>query len=370
MGVRANYVLIEGGAIDIYYSHWGAMHVPAIVIDGLDATRASIRDEGPTTESLMDDIWAEGGILLDVDRRALLFFGGENIMFSPPWQRIFLRMMRRVWPGWSIAWAGRGIVDIASYPGVADFLRINPSSLIRRNEPVTDQPFAEAKIRNPHENPWVYTVITAKWDDGRVGDYTFDSALDGYLLFGPSLLDILHEREPDALPYEESSGKIVYYDAPDQALREGAYINTRARAMWIMHDKPLYSAKLERIERMWAGWSMREHFEGLGRQVALSGRDPSLVAAPYDQVEAEIIGDLMHNHYDDDDSDSRLLARELADRLAEQSEPDYATRAVVHNEIAHPTPSPPRLPAAERRAYLTHLLQQALRDDTGDRDNE
>lgn len=261
---------------------------------------------------------------------------------------------------------GTGIVDIASYPGVAEFLRISPPSLIKRNEPITEQPYTEAKIRNPHENPWICTVITVTWEDGRVGDYTFDDVLDGYLLFGANLLDILREREPDALPCEENSGEIMYYDAPDQAPREGVYIDTGARAMWVWHYRPLYSAKREHIEQLWPGWSVHEHFEGLGRQVALSGRNPALVAAPYHQVEAEIVGDLMSGRGDHDDSHVRALAQELADRLAKQSPLDSATRAFILNEIAHPTPSPPAPPAAERRAYLTALLQQALWDDAGE----
>ncbi len=252
MGARADYVLIEDGAIDIYYDKWGAQGVPAVVIDGSEATIASIRELAPT-ESLMDDIWAEGGILLDMDRRELLFFGGDSIRFSPPWQRILLHMMRRVWQGWSVAWAGRGIVDIASYPGVAEFLRIDPSSLIKRNERVIDQPYAEAKLRNPHENPWVYTVLTVKWEDGRVGDYTFKSMLDGYLLFGPRLLDVLRERKPDTLPCEESSGKYTEPDAP----REGTFINTETRAMWVWHHAPLYFREAG-THRAGVAWLERE----------------------------------------------------------------------------------------------------------------
>lgn len=306
----------------------------------------------------MNDIWAEGGILLDIDGRALLFFGGENIRFSPPWQRIFLRMVRRVWPGWSVAWAGRGIVGIAEYPGVAKFLRIDPSTLIKSNERVTDQPFAEAKIRNPRENPWVSTVITVTWEDRRVCDYTFDSALDGYLLFGPCLLDVLRERETDDLPREESDD--------DSLPREGAYINTVSRAMWVWHYNPVYSAKLERIEQIWPDWSVNEHSEGLGRQVALSGRSPALVAAPYHQIEAEIVGDLMHGHNDDEDAKTLALAQDLA----RQPWLDSAARAFILNEIANPKPLPPRPPAAARRAYLNALLRQALQEDVGDRATE
>lgn len=72
MGARANYVLIEGGAISIYYSHWGAQSVPAVVIDGPEATIAYIRELGPDA-GLMDDIWAEGGIPLDRSERVMPF---------------------------------------------------------------------------------------------------------------------------------------------------------------------------------------------------------------------------------------------------------------------------------------------------------
>ena len=324
MGARANYVIIEDGAITVYSDKWGAMDIPAVVIDGPDATRAYIRayiQELSPTETLMNDIWAEGGILLDMDRRALLFFGGENTLFSPNLQRILLHMMRPIWQGWSIAWAGRGIVDIAAYPGVADFLRIDPASLIQRKERVIEQAYDVAKIRNPHVNPWAYTVITVKWEDGQVADYTFDSALDGYLLFGPNLLEILRERDPDALPHED--------DDDDDLPREGAYINAATRVMRVWRYRPLYSAKLDQIGQVWPGWGIEEHFAGLGYQVALSGRSPALVAAPYDSVVITLLADMM-----------------------------------VDYDGSYPSQS---VQAEERRARLTVLLQDAVkRDQDGD----
>ncbi len=318
MGARANYVIIEDGKIAIYYAHWGAMSIPAVVMNGPTATSVYIRDMG-STDRLMNDMWAEGGILLDADRRALLFFGGENTMFSPPLQRLLLRVMRREWQGWSVAWAGRGIVDFGTYPGVADSLGINPSTLIMRKERIIEYPYAEATIRDPHENPWVYTVITVTWEDGRVGDYTFDKTLDGYLLFGPHLLDILRERVSDTLPCEEDENG----DAP----RDGALINTTAQSIWIWRSSPLYSAPLERIEHVWPGWTADEHFEGLGRQVALSGRNPAIVAFSYDQVAKQLLSDLTR-----DFEDSNQL-----------------------------------LPAVEqRRDELIRLLQEAIREETLD----
>jgi len=42
MGARANYVLIEGATIELYYDHWGSTSVPTVVIDGPEATIAYI----------------------------------------------------------------------------------------------------------------------------------------------------------------------------------------------------------------------------------------------------------------------------------------------------------------------------------------
>ena len=39
----------------------------------------------------LDDIWAEGGAVLDRDRSALLFFGGEDVRYDVPLRRLYLK---------------------------------------------------------------------------------------------------------------------------------------------------------------------------------------------------------------------------------------------------------------------------------------
>lgn len=72
MGHRANYVLIADGQPTIYFSRWGALRIPAVVLSGPEATLAYVRQLTPD-DSLLDDTWAEGGMLLDLDAHRLLF---------------------------------------------------------------------------------------------------------------------------------------------------------------------------------------------------------------------------------------------------------------------------------------------------------
>jgi hypothetical protein len=132
MGSRASYVLIEHGAVAVDYSHWGAQSVPSMVIGGPAETSAYIRVL-QREHALQDSTSAEGGILLDTDTHTLIFWGGEDINSRPYLRPLFLPLVRRIWEGWSVLWATRGIVDLAhlaAYPGVAQALDIDPASVI------------------------------------------------------------------------------------------------------------------------------------------------------------------------------------------------------------------------------------------------
>ncbi|HET9980070.1 MAG TPA: hypothetical protein VFQ32_06490 [Ktedonobacterales bacterium] len=346
MGARANYVIIEDGAIDIYYSHWGAMSVPAVVIDGPKATSDYIRDLSPF-DRLMNDTWAEGGILLDADTHTLLFFGGKELPRRPDLRRLFLRAIRLTWPEWLISWATHGVVDFAEYPGVAAFLEIDPASVRDTSEYAVEKPYPEAKIRNPHRNPWIWAVITVAWDDGRVTDYTFDDFADGYLIHGPDLLGILRDCAPDILPREDGDGQHVPLG--------GGYIDVTEHVLWAWNDGPVSPTYIERLAHAWPGWRVAENLDGLTHQVRLSGRDPALVAVPVEEAVATLIKELASGL---DDS----YPLKFAQKIQAQSAPDSTRFAPGFFRVDNPG-----TPSEERRVHLAHLLEAAVkRDQDGD----
>ncbi len=76
MGDRANYAIRENGQVELFYSHWGATTIAEDIFWGPPKTEAFIRGSTPADEWL-DDVWAQGGIAFDKDRRSLTYYYAE-----------------------------------------------------------------------------------------------------------------------------------------------------------------------------------------------------------------------------------------------------------------------------------------------------
>ncbi len=114
MGQRANLVVIENGATDVYYDHWCANRLDTELLWGPDYAAAFARQRKSVPPGpLLDDVWCEGAALIDFDRKRLLWFGGEDVVWDVPRRRALLAMQRAVWRGWNVQWAHGGIADVA-----------------------------------------------------------------------------------------------------------------------------------------------------------------------------------------------------------------------------------------------------------------
>jgi hypothetical protein len=144
VGQRANIVVIQDGTYDLYYCHWCAVSLAADLFWGpepavafarnqLDArslgpeipmrrpdlsSRSAGEPREPGAEGWLDDQWAEGGAVIDLDCRVLVLFGGDDISWDVPLRRLYLKLLRQVWSGWEIRWAPLGILDLADYVGL------------------------------------------------------------------------------------------------------------------------------------------------------------------------------------------------------------------------------------------------------------
>ena len=148
LGHRANYVIIENGQAQIFFSRWGAVTIPSVLLSGPERTLAYIRQLTPD-ESLLDDIWAEGGVLVNIDTQRALFWGGVSISMHPYLRRPLLAALRVLWPGWSIDWAMFGVADLARNCGwdvsqVLDNEYIHTAFLTGSDAVVTDTQVLES----------------------------------------------------------------------------------------------------------------------------------------------------------------------------------------------------------------------------------
>jgi hypothetical protein len=108
MGNRANFVVVQNEDWQLYYSHWGGCRMLDALVGGPELAlryAASLRRCRKT--EWCDPSWADGGAVVDLDRRRLLFFG-ESLMVDMNERRALMGVLATVWPDYEISWAYDG----------------------------------------------------------------------------------------------------------------------------------------------------------------------------------------------------------------------------------------------------------------------
>jgi hypothetical protein len=128
MGNRANFVIVKDQDWRLFYSHWGGCRMLDALIGGPElALRYAASLRRCNKDEWCDPTWADGGAVVDLDRRRVLFFG-EPLMVSMNERRALMDVLATVWPGYEICWAYDGTEELAGYVGA----RLRPSTWDRQ----------------------------------------------------------------------------------------------------------------------------------------------------------------------------------------------------------------------------------------------
>lgn len=118
MGHRTNLITIENGEKKVFYDHWIAINLDKTLFwDFTFALEYFKVQEKVDDRMWLDELFAEGGAVLDVDKKYLLWFACGDIGRYIPYRRKFLELQQKIWEGWEVEWATRGILDMAEYVG-------------------------------------------------------------------------------------------------------------------------------------------------------------------------------------------------------------------------------------------------------------
>lgn len=227
MGMRANYVLVQGGEWRLFYSHWAATTIHLDVVGGAEAaTRfvAGQSEQARDRTGWLDDVWCEGAALVDHDRKVLVFFTGHLDGYAN--QLAALAVLRRTWPGWQVRWAYDGLGDVVAHLGL-------------------DRATVRAGDQEPNltaaEGGFLECVLTVK-DAGGVTAYALDSGEDGtdLLDLGPEALASLPPKaRATSVDYTPNCG--VHLDLLEQ---QAGFWTSRTMA-----------GAFERAPANWPGWT-------------------------------------------------------------------------------------------------------------------
>jgi hypothetical protein len=117
VGNRANFVIVTGQDWQLYYSHWAGCRMLDALIAGPEfALRYAESLRLCAKDQWVDPLWADGGAVVDLDRRRLLFFGDE-LMVEMPERRAMMSVLAAAWRDYAIGWAYDGTAELAGYVG-------------------------------------------------------------------------------------------------------------------------------------------------------------------------------------------------------------------------------------------------------------
>lgn len=231
MGSRANHVIVGDDGFELFYSHGGAVTMPADLARG-PAWIEEVRRLRPV-EDWLDDVWCEGAAVIDPATRTLLHFTWHHDGTAD--RARSLAEIRRAWSGWDVRWAYGGIEDVVDYVGVD------------RRTVRTEREEVES-LHGPHEDfpQDASCVVTVRGADGVLRGYAVHHAFGEPLWAGPRLLHLVERLTP--LP-----GRGVL-SADDTGPDLGVHVDVARREVGCWTTAVVKGGTIADVAEWWPGW--------------------------------------------------------------------------------------------------------------------
>lgn len=262
MGQRANLIVVEKNEYTLYYDHWAANSLDSYLFWGPERAVAFFRDhEKSGVEYWLDTVWCEGGAVIDLDLKVLLFFGGEDIYYDILLRNTYLKLMRSMWPGYLIKWASNGVLDLARYVGYNDVQQLEEKISIDKDFR-WDWYFKE---ENEKDLEGVLSVYDGK-NQAIHSVYGYDAG-EELLFAGPEIVEAI----------KCFSGHTTYLfpdlstaEHPDFA-KMGIHLDSVQKKVSFWLTKPL-SVSMEQLQQLWSGWTVVNLLDDYKKHELLTGQ--------------------------------------------------------------------------------------------------
>ena len=284
MGHRANLVVVSeaGNAgsqrpYELYRTSFGALNLPSRIFAGPDEALQWVRSERPVKDWYPN--WdSEGGLIIDLPNRVLLFYGGDGLECTPRLLPAFLERMTQQWGGWELRFCERHMQDMIEYLGLARAVVFDEEEIRALDHGPEPMPIGEHQTCT--EQP--ESIISVRQSASELQHYWFGLMVEDSLSIGPRFLETLDQAgvEPtSALPRE----RLDDYDYP----LSGAFIDTAAKTVQVWWAVPLYR-RLNEIRQRWPGFDVTLLAGYLAEQVEAAGANADGIRATAAEVEADV----------------------------------------------------------------------------------
>jgi hypothetical protein len=274
---RAHYIVITGESYELYYSHWDALSLPFDMFWGPEHAITHIyNQEKRENDRWLDDVWAEGGALVDPYQKVLLLFGGESLDQDVLLLHTYLQLLKAVWMGWDVRWVDEGILTLADYVGY-------PRKHLE-SEPIQPNTEWELSLLPPINKSWVETICSITTENGDIQIYPLDQYSSVYLSHGLELLTKAETQAGlDSLRYSDWSDIFpengFHIDIPNKVITYWSYFHQNA-----FHQS---------FEKDWAGWEIKWKAQNYQAQVQLTKGKLTLPTIDYPALCKQLAEQLM-----------------------------------------------------------------------------
>ena len=251
MGSRANAVVIENGRRHVYYSHWAAQFMDALMFWGPDHALAEVsswldgREDDPESdvEWWLDNVWAEGGCCIDLDKRHLVIYGGEDIECDVLWLETYLRLLPYTWRSWTTEWSWGELAQIASYAGLTGDRLKEIDCSYRAQLPKDRERYVSHYLELSDRQHPASSTISVKRGGAVRAAYTCESEPEVMLDLEGGIERVIDKLEASCLEYDD-----------DEFLMGALHLDYDAREIWVWRTWN-NNVGIE-ATRYWSGWKV------------------------------------------------------------------------------------------------------------------
>jgi hypothetical protein len=256
MGHRANLIIVTESSYELYYSQW-SLSLPMDMFWGPESAIRYIREhERRENDHWLDDVWAEGGALVDPQQKVMMLFGGEHLDQDMLLLDTYLALIQEVWEGWDVRWAYDGILDLADYVGFPRALLESESSIPEKKETVS--------LKAPINKSWIQSVGSITTNKGEICIFPLTQFVSYYLYHGETLLQ--------AAETEESLNHFVFADWSSTFPESGFHIDIHQKTIhyWSLFHHFHSDDMHQKILQMWPNWKVIYEMKNYQKQLKLT----------------------------------------------------------------------------------------------------